>query len=140
MKKHFKTLFDAHHLKLTLSLLIIAAVLIFAGIMVGISDNIPGITMIFLGVVLLYFSVFHPWRKPMSFLVLAGICSGVVFALYAGIYAYSSIFLKPGNHQISNSAGEFLEGFILLSVFFVLAPGIIAGLTGAVLRYIGKKN
>ncbi len=140
MKKHFNLLIDSQHLKWTLLLLFVSIVLIIAGSLIGISDNFPGISMVFFGAVLLYFSVFHPWRKPFKFMVLAGICSGAIFVLLIGVYVYASIFLKPGSQHAVNSGGDFLEGFVLLSVFFVLAPGIVAGLAGAALRYIRHED
>lgn len=140
MKKHFKSLVDAQHLKWTVSLLLVSIVLIIAGSSIGISDNFRGISMIFFGAVLFYFSALHPWREPIKFLVLAGICSGAIAVLFIGVYTYSSIILKPGAQQAANFSGEFIEEFVLLSVFFVLAPGIVAGLAGAALRAMQTKD
>lgn len=140
MKKHFNSLIDNQHLKWTVSLLFVSVVLIIAGSLVGISDNFPGISMVFFGVVLLFISVVHPWRKPFKFMVLAGICSGAIAVLLIGVYIYASIFLKQGSPNATNSSGEFIEGFVVLSVFFVLVPGIVAGLSGAALRAIQNKD
>jgi hypothetical protein len=139
MKKHFLSLLDTSHRKWTFSFLLIAIVLIIAGTLVGIADNFPGIIMVFLGMVFLFFSLIHPWRKPSYYLILSGICFGIVVLIILGIYIYASIFIKPGLEQTPGAGDDFLEGFAILTTFFICAPGIIAGLSGAVIRAVQKK-
>jgi hypothetical protein len=139
MKKHFLTLLDTSHRKWTFSLLFIAIVLVTTGVLVGISDNPPGIAMVFFGMFFLFFSLIHPWRKPSNYLILSGICFGIIVLIMLGIYIYASLFLKSGSVQTPKSGDGFLEGFAMLTIFFICAPGIFAGLSGAVIRAFQKK-
>ncbi|OFY66217.1 MAG: hypothetical protein A2V64_01850 [Bacteroidetes bacterium RBG_13_43_22] len=139
MKKHFLSLIDTSHRKWTFSLLFIAIILVIAGILVGISDNPPGIAMVFFGMYFLFFSLIHPWRKPSYYLILSGICFGIIVLIIAGISIYALIFIKSGSGQTQGATGDFLEGFAILSTFFFCATGIIAGLSGAVIRAVQKK-
>lgn len=139
MKKHFLSLLDSSHRKWTFSLLCIAIILIVAGSLAGISDNPPAIAMVFLGMFFLFFSVIHPWRKPSKYLILAGICACIIVLFFLGIYIYASLFVKPGSVSTPSGGDDFFEGFALLTIFFICAPGIVAGLSGAVLRAVQKK-
>lgn len=140
MKNHFLSLFQTTNRKWTLSLLCIGTILIIAGNLVGISDNPPGIVMVFLGMILLFFALIHSWRKPSYYLILAGISAGIIFLIFLGIYIYASLFLKPGSANVPTAAGNFFEAFFMLTIIFICMPGIIAGLLGAIIRGVQKKT
>ena len=75
MKKHFVLLFDAGHRWTTALLFAAAALLITVSILVGITDNLPMIMMLFAGIIFLFFTVLHPWRDTYHFAMFTVVCA-----------------------------------------------------------------
>ena len=73
MKNHFISLFESHNLRKTITLLIIAILLISVSLIIGTTDNFPMIAMLFAGMIFLCFTILHPWKKAGNFAKLAAI-------------------------------------------------------------------
>ncbi len=140
MKKHLITLFDVAHRKWTFSLFCLSVILILAGGFTGITDNPPGIVMVFFGMVFLFLTLIHPWRKPANYLILAGICFIIIVLIFAGLYFYSLIIVKRSSVPESGNSDGILEAVTMLTVLFICAPGIIAGLSGSIIRAFQQKS
>jgi hypothetical protein len=129
MKKHFISLFDSVHLKWTISLFTIAVLFITISSLVGISDNLPMITVLLTGIIILFFSVIHPWEKAGNYGILAIVCIGILILEWLGIYILASMHLD-----------EYLSEDIAMGVaFLICVPGILVGLIGAIICAVRKK-
>jgi hypothetical protein len=129
MKKHFITLFDPAHLWWTISLFVLAVVLIIIASIIGIADNLPGIILLYGGIITLFFAFLHPWKKAMNYAILAGVCIGIFFL---GLLVIT-ILDKMGQDIIKLDG--IVEGFALL----VGIPGIITSIIGAIVCAVRKK-
>ena len=129
MKKHFISLFDSAHLKWTISLFTIAVLLIIISSLVGISDNLPMIAMLLTGIIILFFSVLHPWEKAGNYGILAMVCIGILLLEWIGIHILASMHLD-----------EYLsEGIAMGVAFLICVPGILVGIIGAIICAVRKK-
>ena len=129
MKRHFATLFDATHLRRTISLFITSAVFIIISSLVGISDNLPMIAMLLAGIMLLFFALLHPWKKAINYTILAIMCVGILLLEILGIFILDKI---DKTEYIS-------EGIAMGIAFMVCVPGILVGITGAIFCALRKK-
>lgn len=116
MKNHFISLFQTENLRKTINLLAIAILLISVSLIIGTTDNLPMIAMLFTGLIFLYFAVLHPWKKATNFAVLTTVCF-VILTLD---------FIYP-----------FISEGIAMSVGFGCLAGIIAGIIGIFTRIQG---
>jgi hypothetical protein len=132
MKTHLLSLFDQAHRNWTLSLFSFALILIIGSQIVGTTDNIPGLLMLFIGIILLFFSILHPWRKARNYGILAGICGGILILGWLGIYLLAALHLEK---YIS-------EGVVMITAFLFCLPGIIVGIIGSIICAFrpGKPN
>jgi hypothetical protein len=129
MKKHFISLFDSAHLKWTISLFTIAVSLIIISSLVGISDNLPMIAMLLTGIIILFFSVLHPWEKAGNYGILAVVCIGILLLEGLGIYILAKMHLDK----------YLSEGIAMGVAFLICVPGILVGLIGALICAGRKK-
>ena len=129
MKKHLLSLFDPQHRWWTLSFSLASALLIIASQVVGIIDNLPGIAMLLGGMIFLFFTLLHPWRKPKNYGILALALLGLILLTFLAIYILS--FLHKDEY-IS-------EGIVMSFIGLICIPGILAGIIGAIIWSVRKK-
>ncbi|MFZ5431330.1 MAG: hypothetical protein ACOZDD_13935 [Bacteroidota bacterium] len=129
MKQHFLLLFDSEHLKWTIALFVLASLSIIISSVVGIGDNLPMIALCLAGLILLFFAVLHPWKKPINYWILVVVCVGILFLEWLGITILAKI-----------DKTEYLsEGFAMGLAFLVCVPGILTGIIGGILCTLRKK-
>ena len=131
MKKHFISLFDAGHLKKTIFLFVIAALLIITSSVVGISDNLPMIAMLLTGLILLFFAVLHPWKEAFNYGILAVVCICIIGLEVIGI----SILAKMNKTEFLDKS----EGVIWIVTGIFCIPGLLVGIIGAIICAVRKK-
>jgi hypothetical protein len=131
MKKHFIALFDATHLKRTILLFVLAAICIITSSIVGIGDNVPMILLLLAGLILLFFSVLHPWKEAINYGILAGVCVGIIGLEVIGI----SILSKLNKTEFLDK-GEIVL-WIITGIFCV--PGLLVGMIGVIISAFRKK-
>jgi hypothetical protein len=131
MKKHIMTLFDAAHLKKTILLFAIAVLFIIISSVVGISDNFPMIAMLLTGLILLFFSVLHPWKEAFNYGILAIVCIGIIGLEVAGI----SILAKMDKTEFLDKN----EGIVWIITGIFCIPGLLVGMIGAIICSVRKK-
>jgi len=116
----------------TIQLVAIGTTLIVIGLIMGISDNLPGIIVMGVGVGFIFFSLIHHWREPGQFgtLFAVSIISFPVLVLLHNIF--DGVNQNIGNIPVVN---QLLEGLAVISFFaaILFAPvatliGIFAGL------------
>jgi hypothetical protein len=112
-----------------MSLFSSSVILIIGSQIAGITDNLPGIAMLITGIMLLYFSVLHPWRKVENYAILIGVCVGILLLEWIGIQL---LFRLKLTKYISEGAG-------MIIAFFICLPGIFSGLIGTIICAFRKK-
>ncbi len=130
MKNHFKILFDHDHSLRTMSLSASAIAFISGAVIVGINDNLPGIAMLLTGIVLFYFSILHPWKKPEYYAILIASCVLILILEWLSIHLF--MWLKWEKYLS--------EGVIMILAFFVCLPGIVAGIIGVMICVFRKSQ
>ena len=129
IKTHFATLTDRSNLRWTIMLLVSSALLIAGSQIAGTTDNLPGLAMLFVGVILLFFAVLHPWRDIINYIILAGVSLGLIILIFLGIFILSSL------HQTKFIS----EAFVMITIFLFCLPGIVVGIIGILLCATKKK-
>jgi hypothetical protein len=130
MKNHFITLFAADYFKKTLILFAIAVLLIIISSLVGISDNLPMILMLLTGIILLFFSVLHPWNKASNYGYLALACVVILILEMLGIMILAKMHLDK----------YLSEGVAMGVAFLICVPGILVGIIGSIICAVRKKR
>jgi hypothetical protein len=130
MRKHFIILFDSAHLWWTISLFVLAVLLIVIASLIGVADNLPGILLMYAGIIALFFAFLHPWRKVMNYVILAAVFIGIFFL---GILVVT--ILDKLDKDLSFNFDGIVEGFALL----VFIPGILVSIIGAIICVVRKK-
>ena len=129
MKNHFRSLFDEEHRMKTTSFFVTAVLLMIASQLVGITDNLPGIALLLGGMIFLYFSVLHPWKKVEYYAILIGACVGLIVLIMLGIQVL--VWLKKTQY-IS-------EAVVMTIIFLFCLPGILTGIIGTLICAFRKK-
>ena len=129
MKKHLQSLFDPQHRLLTISFFLASALLIIASQIMGTTDNIPGILVLFCGVICLFFALLHPWRKSNYYAILAGVCFGLILLTFLIIY----ILMLLQKTEFIN------EGVVMILIGLICVPGIVTGIIGLIFWGFQKK-
>lgn len=128
MKKHFISLFDRSHRKTTVSLLLSSFILIIISQIIGISDNVPGILLLLAGMILLFYSLVHPWKNKKNYSIMAWIFTGIIALLFLII----TFFAQIGHPElIDKYIGETAA---MVIVFLICIPGIIVGIYGTFVK------
>jgi hypothetical protein len=115
MNSHFITLFDAIHLRTTVILFTVSFLLISGALAIGITDNLPAIAMLFAGIIFLFFSVLHPWKKVVYYATFVAVC-GIILPLVFG----------------NQTLGEDID----FAFGGICAAGIVTGIIGISIRII----
>jgi len=140
MKKYIKKLFESPNQKITLILLLTGILFIVIGSLISISDNPPGIIVMFIGIIMMFFVFFHFWRssKPYLILLVVSLAGGIVFAILHNLFD-----ALAGNWSDIAVIPQILEGFATGSflIAVLLCPvGIFVGFLGAILTCFLKWN
>lgn len=141
MQNLFKESFNDNNRKTTLKLLSISFVLIILALFIGISDNPPGIILLYVGFITLILVFVHHWRIAKKYLFL------FIFS-FTGLFLFS--LLHNVFHGLAKMSGDIIVLSQMLSIlhvlFFLIAlivcpPGILVGAVGGIVNYFkNKKN
>ena len=124
MKTHFLALFNIENRKKTLIYLLSSIVLIVASLIVGISDNLPGIVMLGVGMICFYYSFVHIWTESGNFVRLIYVSIGIVLLQILVIYIFGWM----------NKTQYLSEGWIMGIFFLICIPLLLVGVFGAFSR------
>lgn len=129
MKNHFLSLFDPVHRWWTISFFLASVILFIFALLVGITDNFPGIGILLGAVICLFLTVLHPWRKWENYAIMAGIFCAIIFLIWVTIHILAS----------TDYAKFLSEALIMIIIFFICIPGIILGILGSIFWAIRNK-
>jgi hypothetical protein len=111
--------FSPPHRRRTLVLFVACGVLAAAAVVVGTSDNLPGLTLAYLSCAALVLAFVHPWRTSRQFRRL----------IYASVLAFV-VFLFLTN--LLEAAGPSLVAGVCFFIDILLCPaGFVVGVVGA---------
>jgi hypothetical protein len=123
------------------ALVAIACVALAGGLIVGVNDNLPGIALLFGGLICLVLAVVYRWRRPKSFLLLFAL-SALGFVVFAILH---NVFYAIGESVDIAWVQALMEalsvGAFLIAILLCPA-GILVGLVGwiAVLNRTRKES
>ena len=140
MRNHFKLLFNNENLRLTLLLLTLAILAITIALIIGISDNPPGIIILYAGIILLIFSLVYIWRKIRSFLILliVSIVGVPVFAVLHNIFY--GIAELTSEVKILPEILRLFDAMSFIIALIICPSGIIVGMGGALILFVKRKK
>jgi hypothetical protein len=124
LKEVFHPFTNRRNLLISISLLIAGGMLILVASLIGVSDNLPGIILCFLGVISLIFAFIHHWRKPKNYKVLF-----FVSIIGLPVFAILHNLLEVVGHNLTNNHLVLSHFFNALSVIFFLAAVFICPFT-----------
>lgn len=128
VKNHFINLFASSHLRLTVILLISSILFIIGSQITGTTDNIPGLAMLFTGVILFFFAFLHPWKDIKNYAILFGVCIGIIILVILVIAILASLQLDK---YIS-------EGVVMVILLLFCLPGIFVSIIGILICTVRK--
>lgn len=128
------------NLKVTFIFAAIGCLLMASGMIVGISDNPPGIFLSFAGLIFLILAIVHPWRNIRNYQILL-ISGAIGFPFTAVLH---NAFEAAGQYfaEISILSGIFngIGAFFFLVAIFLCPVMILTGLTGIVYLAVKKRT
>ncbi len=119
--------FSKPHLRRTLLFLAMCGALAAAAGVVGIDDDLPGLSLAWLSAVALVLAFVHPWRTSKRFLLLAGV-SALGFVVFAVLSA------------VMENAAVFGGGVFFLLALFLCPAGFVVGIIGAVGTFFASRR
>ncbi|MEN8186372.1 MAG: hypothetical protein ABFR05_04520 [Bacteroidota bacterium] len=141
VKSYLKNLLDnKQHKRTTVTLLILACLLLSVSFVIGIADNPLGIFFLMFGVLALTLAIIHPWRKIKNYMILL-VISVVGFMISVLLY---NLFYAVTHKFEENTVFFFI--FELMHVFFFLLGVLVfpvtaaVGIVGAILFYIRSEK
>ena len=128
------------NLKVTFIFAAIGCLLMASGMIVGISDNPPGIFLSFAGLIFLILAIVHPWRNIRNYQILL-ISGAIGFPFTAVLH---NAFEAAGQYfaEISILSGIFngIGAFFFLVAIFLCPVMILTGLAGIVYLAVKKRT
>ncbi len=140
MKNHFKVLFSDKNSRLTILVLALAIIAVTIGLIIGISDNPPGIIILYAGIILLIISLVYIWRKIRPFLILliVSIVGVPVFAVLHNIFY--GIAELTSDVKILPEILRLFDAMSFIIALIICPSGIIVGLGGALILFVKRKK
>jgi hypothetical protein len=122
--------------RITLLLSATAGALVLAGLLVGVSDNPPGLLLMGLASVAVVVAAVHPWRAPKPFvmLCLASILGFVVLAVLHNLLDGVAGLMAEGNVVRLLAQGVGVAAFLV--AILVLPAAVLVGAGGALVMFI----
>jgi hypothetical protein len=128
------------NLIISILLLLTGTVLIVVASLIGISDHLPGIILLFLGILMLTLAIVHHWRKSKSYQTML-IVSAIGFPVSAILH---NLFGAAGNYfQGTPLFSQILNGLGVAFFFIAVAicpVAIIIGITGLIVFTTKEQN
>lgn len=125
---------------LTVVFLAIAAAFAGAAVLVGISDNAPGIALAYGAAAVLVLAVVHPWRtsKKFRYLLYGSFVGFFVFVLVHNVFEVVAERMGGPGFVVAILQGIQVAAFLI--AVLVCPPAVIIGATGAVVMAIRNRR
>ncbi|HOC42499.1 MAG TPA: hypothetical protein PKJ99_05695 [Thermoanaerobaculales bacterium] len=131
-----EALSSSHNRTVTALLLVIAGALAAAAALVGISDNLPGILLLYAAAFALVLAFVHPWRASRKFryLFYASALGFVVFAVAHNVLEV--VAGRMGGPGLVVAALQGIQVAAFLIALLICPAAFIIGLAGGVVMWI----
>jgi hypothetical protein len=122
--------------RITLRLAAMAGALVLAALVVGVSDNPPGLVLVGLASVAVVAAAVHPWRTPKPFvmLLIGSILGFVVLVVLHNLLEGAAGLLSEGNVLRLLVQGVGVAAFLL--AILVLPAAVLVGAGGAIVMFL----
>ena len=122
----------------TIRLLAISVILLILSLIIGISDNLPGIIVCYSGMIVFVLTFTHHWRnaKPYLLLLISSLIGFLAFAVLHNVFY--GIQKAAGDIFIITPLLEILHVVFFLLALFLFPPGVLVGLMGSIILIIKK--
>ena len=129
-----------HNRVVTVVFMAIAAVLAAAAGIVGISDNPPGILMLYAGAFALVLAFVHPWRTSRQFryLLYASVLGLVVFAVVHNVFEVVAGRMGGPGFVVAVLQGIQVAAFLI--AILICPPALVIGAVGGVAMAIRNRR
>lgn len=122
--------FSQQQWKRTLVLFVVCAAAGIAGAAIGISDNMPGFSLVLVSALAFVLAFVHPWRTTGRFLYLIGVSAVVLVAIVVGGGLIDNAGVNMG------AFGDFL----FYIAIFLCPMGLLVGIIGAVATWVASRR
>jgi len=127
MKNYIISLFDEAHLWWTILYIVTAVLLLILSRVIG---NAASLFLLFPGLILLFYTFIHPFRKLESFVKFSVTCGGILILNWIIYYLMNWFgYTKYINDEV-----------VMAITLFIGFPGLSAGLIGGIILAIKKKR
>ena len=140
MRNHFKLLFIGENCQITFLLIALAIIAITIGLIIGISDNPPGIIILYAGTILLMVSFIHIWKKiwPRWPRGPGPIVPDPVFVVLHNIFF--GIAELNSDARLLSEVFSFFDAMSFIIALIICPSGIVVGLGGVLILFIKRKK
>jgi hypothetical protein len=114
---------------LTLAFLVIGSLFLAGGLLVEITDNAPGLLLVYGAVTSFILAFAHRWREPRKFFLLLGL-SFLSFIVFAVLHNVFYAIGESSNVSWVTSLMDVLHVGSFLVAVLICPPGILVGLIG----------
>jgi hypothetical protein len=128
-----------HNRRITLLLAEAAGALVLVALLVGVSDNPPGLLLVALASVALVIAAVHPWRAPKPFVLLfvASIIGFVVLVVLHNLLDGVAGLMSDGNVLRILVQAIGVTAFLL--AILVLPGAVLVGAGGAMIMFLRNR-
>ena len=124
--------------KITFILAGLAVALIVGALVIGVSDNVPGLVLCFIAAILIFVACIHTWREMKKFLILTG-ASLVGFSVFVLLHnAFYGLGIITSDIPVVSRFMEFSHVAFFCLAIFVCPAGFVAGAVGSIVFGIRK--
>jgi len=115
--------------------------LVISAILVGVSDNLPGIVLCYLAAITLIIAVTRTWKRTKLFLILLGASVGgfIVFVVLHNVF-YGLTILTSHISALSHLMEVFHVAFFIIAVFLCPAAFLVGVIGSIVLAIKGRRG
>lgn len=115
--------------------------LVIGAILVGVSDNLPGIVLCYLAVITLIVAVTRTWKRTKMFLILLGasVVGFIVFVVLHNVF-YGLTILTSHITALSHLMEVFHVAFFIIAVFLCPAAFLVGVIGSIVLAIKGRRR
>ncbi len=109
--------------------------LVIGAVLIGVSDNMPGIVLCYLATTVLFIALIRNWRELRKFLILLGASFvGFFISVFLHNILYALIFVRMLNKP------DLDEPFFFIIAIFVCPIGFLVGAVGSVVLFIKRRR
>ena len=124
--------------KRTLVLAALAVALIVGALIIGVSDNIPGLVLCFIAVTLIFVACVHTWRQTKKFLILMGASLAGFFLFVVLHNVFYGLATITSDIPVVSQFMEFSHVAFFYIALFVCPPGFVIGAAGSIFFAVRK--